>query len=241
MKSLVFRYKEAGEALRRKQDKEREAAGLPPVQRVGARGAAPAQRGQQRGAPPARGGRGAPVQRGGRGGGGGGPPRTMHTAADKNLYVHLLGHLRKKNLLPVVVFTFSKKRCEENAATLTNADLCTSVEKSEVHVAIEKALSRLKGLSVFQFGRPGSFILSRIGQETPSNSADSRFTLSRHRHTSRRTLAFGKRGALQVGSRLYNRLSRIKAGGNSLRSWVGENTLCDRDICHGKSFTRLLR
>ena len=69
----------------------------------------------------------------------------MHTAADKNLYVHLLGHLRKKALLPVVVFTFSKKRCEENAATLTNADLCTSVEKSEVHVAIEKALSRLKG------------------------------------------------------------------------------------------------
>lgn len=132
------RYKEAGEALRRKQDKEREAAGLPPVQRVGARGAAPAQRGGQRGT----GGRGAaPPQRGR----GGGPPRTMHTAADKNLYVHLLGHLRKKNLLPVVVFTFSKKRCEENAATLTNADLCTSVEKSEVHVAIEKALSRLKG------------------------------------------------------------------------------------------------
>ena len=75
----------------------------------------------------------------------GAPARTMHTAADKNLYVHLLGHLRKKTLLPVVVFTFSKKRCEENAATLTNADLCTSVEKSEVHVAIEKALSRLKG------------------------------------------------------------------------------------------------
>ncbi|KJA28622.1 hypothetical protein HYPSUDRAFT_129128 [Hypholoma sublateritium FD-334 SS-4] len=142
---LSLGYKEAGEALRRKQDKEREAAGLPPVQRVGARGAAPAQRGQQRGSPPARGGRGAPVQRGGRGGGGGGPPRPMHSAADKNLYVHLLGHLRKKNLLPVVVFTFSKKRCEENAATLTNADLCTSVEKSEVHVAIEKALSRLKG------------------------------------------------------------------------------------------------
>ncbi|KAF8167466.1 antiviral helicase [Crassisporium funariophilum] len=137
-------YKEAGEALRRKQDKEREAAGLPPVQRVGARGAAPAQRGQQRGGPPARGGRGAAAPpRGGRGGGA--PPRTMHGATDKNLYVHLLGHLRKKALLPVVVFTFSKKRCEENAATLTNADLCTSIEKSEVHVAVEKALSRLKG------------------------------------------------------------------------------------------------
>lgn len=137
-------YKDAGEALRRKQDKEREAAGLPPVQRVGARGAAP-QRGGQRGGPPARGGQrgSAPPRAAPRGGGAG---RTVRLAADKNLYVHLLGHLRKKNLLPVVVFTFSKKRCEENAATLTNADLCTSVEKSEVHVAVEKALSRLKGM-----------------------------------------------------------------------------------------------
>ncbi|KAI0361085.1 antiviral helicase [Trametes cingulata] len=135
-------YKDAGEALRRKQDKEREAAGLPPVQKLGARAAAP-QRGQ-RGGPAGRGGqrggtpaRGAPVARGG-------SPRTFHQP-DKNLYVHLLGHLRKKALLPVVVFTFSKKRCEENAGTLTNADLCTTVEKSEIHVAIEKALSRLKG------------------------------------------------------------------------------------------------
>jgi len=69
--------------------------------------------------------------------------RTIHT--DKNVYVHLLGHLKKEALLPVVIFTFSKKRCEENAETLTNVDLCTSAEKSEVHVAIEKALSRLKG------------------------------------------------------------------------------------------------
>ncbi|KAJ3855058.1 antiviral helicase [Lentinula lateritia] len=137
-KFLGSGYKDAGEALRRKQDKEREAAGLPAVQRVGARGAAP-MRGQQRGsrvsAPPVR----------GRGGSGPSSTRTIHTGIDKNLYVHLLTLLKKKSLLPVVVFTFSKKRCEENASTLTNQDLCTSVEKSEVHVAIEKALSRLKG------------------------------------------------------------------------------------------------
>ncbi|KZT27539.1 antiviral helicase [Neolentinus lepideus HHB14362 ss-1] len=135
-------YKDAGEALRRKQDKEREAAGLPPVHRVGARGAASAQRGQrggQRGGPPAR---GAPQRGGGRGAG---PQRTVHQGADKSLYVHLLGHLKKKTLLPVVIFTFSKKRCEENAATLVNLDLCTALDKSEVHVTIEKALSRLEG------------------------------------------------------------------------------------------------
>lgn len=170
------RYKEAGEALRRKQDKEREAAGLPPVQRVGARGAAIAQRGQ-RGAPPARGAQrgGPPARARGSRGGGGGPPRSMHTAVDKNLFVHLLGHLRKKGLLPVVVFTFSKKRCEENAATLTNADLCSSVEKSEVHVAIEKALSRLKGMS-YLFMRDYSLfvesITPRLGQETSSDRSN---------------------------------------------------------------------
>ena len=59
--------------------------------------------------------------------------------------MHMLGHLKKKSLLPVVVFTLSKKRCEENAATLTNADLSTASEKSEVHVAVERALGRLKG------------------------------------------------------------------------------------------------
>ena len=190
----LSRYKEAGEALRRKQDKEREAAGLPPVQRVGARGAAPAQRGQQRGGPPARGGRGAPVAQRGRGGGGA-PSRTIHAAADKNLYVHLLGHLRKKALLPVVVFTFSKKKCEENAATLTNADLCTSVEKSEVHVAIEKALSRLKGMSL-------SSILTtyitdlyvRVGQEATSNCEDEGFIIPRYRNTSWRSSTARQRG-----------------------------------------------
>lgn len=136
-------YQDAGDALRRKQDKERDAAGLPPVQRVGARGAT---RGVQRGAAPARGGqRGAALSGSAPRGRGGGQSRTIHTGADKNLYVHLLNHLQKKGLLPVVVFTLSKKRCEENAATLTNSDLCTSVEKSEVHVAVEKALARLKG------------------------------------------------------------------------------------------------
>ena len=59
--------------------------------------------------------------------------------------LYRLHALLVRALLPVVVFTFSKKRCEENAGTLTNLDLCTSVEKSEIHVAIEKALSRLKG------------------------------------------------------------------------------------------------
>lgn len=110
------------------------------MQRVGARGAAPGQRGQS--------------QRGIRGARGGSTPsRTVHSGSDKNLYVHLLALLRKENLLPVVVFTLSKKRCEENAATLTNADICNVVEKSEVHIAIERALNRLTGRNLFHSKR----------------------------------------------------------------------------------------
>jgi antiviral helicase SKI2 len=129
--------------LKPKQVKEREAAGLPRLQRLGARAAAP-QRGQ-RGGPASRGGhRGTParavtVHQGG------GSSHTLRQG-DQNIYTHLINLLRKKSLLPVVIFTFSKKKCEQNAGTLTNLDLSTSVEKSEVHVTIEKAVMRLKGI-----------------------------------------------------------------------------------------------
>jgi antiviral helicase SKI2 len=63
---------------------------------------------------------------------------------DKNIWIHLVHHLRREKLLPVVIFVFSKRRCEENAAVLTNIDLCTANEKSEVHVVIEKSIARLK-------------------------------------------------------------------------------------------------
>ncbi|KAN0134981.1 DSHCT (NUC185) domain containing protein [Lactarius tabidus] len=155
-------YKNAGEAMKRKQDKEREASGLPPLQRLGARAAAP-QRGQ-RGGPPGRGGhRGAPakavhVHRGG------GPSRSPHQV-DQSLYIHLIGLLRKNALLPVVIFTFSKKKCEQNAGSLTNVDLSSAAEKSEIHVTIEKAVMRLKGSDkkLPQIGRMRDLLSRGIG------------------------------------------------------------------------------
>ncbi|KAI8380104.1 NUC185 domain-containing protein [Blakeslea trispora] len=94
--------------------------------------------------------------RGGRGGRGGtvargGGPRTVSRSyqgslqTDRNLFVHLIGMLKTKTLLPVVIFTFSKKRCEEYASGLSKTDLCTSLEKSEIHVFIERSLVRLRG------------------------------------------------------------------------------------------------
>jgi antiviral helicase SKI2 len=100
--------------------------------------------GNQRGGPQQR-GRGAPTTRGqgniartGRGGG-----RTT-AAQDRNIWVHLVQHLRKEELLPCCIFVFSKKRCEENADALSNLDYCTATEKSAIHMILEKSLARLK-------------------------------------------------------------------------------------------------
>jgi antiviral helicase SKI2 len=104
--------------------------------------------GPQRGGPQGGQGRGAnrgPSTRGsgniartGRGGG-----RTS-AAQDRNVWVHLVQYLRKENLLPGCIFVFSKKRCEENANSLSNQDFCTASEKSAIHMVIEKSLARLK-------------------------------------------------------------------------------------------------
>ena len=109
---------------------------------------------ERRAAAPQRGQRGGPTGRGGQRGAptravsvnrGGGPSRPLRQG-DHSVYIHLIGLLRKKSLLPVVIFTFSKKKCEQNAGTLTNLDLSTAVEKSEIHVMIEKSVMRLKGI-----------------------------------------------------------------------------------------------
>ncbi|PWN49830.1 putative SKI2-antiviral protein and putative helicase [Violaceomyces palustris] len=133
--------KDASEALRRRQDKEREASGVSPASRGGrggGRGAGANSRGGSRGMAPST--RGGAMSGRGRGGFAGNSGR-----GDKNLWVHLVGLLRKKDLLPAVVFVFSKRRCEDYASSMPNTDLCTAREKSEIHIAIEKSLTRLKG------------------------------------------------------------------------------------------------
>lgn len=78
------------------------------------------------------------IARTGRGGG-----RTT-AAQDRNVWVHLVQHLRKHELLPACIFVFSKKRCEENADALSNLDFCTASEKSAIHMSIERSIARLK-------------------------------------------------------------------------------------------------
>ncbi|KAI8587624.1 antiviral helicase [Geranomyces variabilis] len=107
-----------------------------------------------------RGGRGGnQAGRGGRGGHRGGGTTVVASAGsragsggrsmgqtDRNMYVHMLGLLKKKQLLPVIIFTFSKKKCEEYANGLVNVDFTAgAAEKSEIHVFIERCVGRLKG------------------------------------------------------------------------------------------------
>jgi antiviral helicase SKI2 len=78
------------------------------------------------------------IARTGRGGG-----RTT-AAQDKNIWVHLVQHLKKQILLPACIFVFSKKRCEENADALSNLDFCTASEKSAVHMITDRSIARLR-------------------------------------------------------------------------------------------------
>lgn len=55
----------------------------------------------------------------------------------------LINMLEQKQLLPVVVFTFSRKRCDDNIDLLSNVDLTTSAEKSHIHTHIKQWLSNL--------------------------------------------------------------------------------------------------
>ena len=70
----------------------------------------------------------------------------MHTTLqDKNVWLSLVHMLEKKDKLPVVAFTLSRNRCNDNADSLFTLNLTTSTEKSEIHVFFTKSISRLKG------------------------------------------------------------------------------------------------
>ncbi|XP_050138547.1 DExH-box ATP-dependent RNA helicase DExH11-like isoform X1 [Malus sylvestris] len=65
--------------------------------------------------------------------------------SDASLWLSLINKLSKMSLLPVVVFCFSKIRCDKSADSMYGTDLTSSSEKSEIRVFCDKAFSRLKG------------------------------------------------------------------------------------------------
>ncbi|XP_073304580.1 DExH-box ATP-dependent RNA helicase DExH11 isoform X1 [Primulina huaijiensis] len=65
--------------------------------------------------------------------------------SEASIWLLLINKLAKKFLLPVVIFCFSKNRCDKSADNLTGTDLTTGSEKSEIRIFCDKAFSRLKG------------------------------------------------------------------------------------------------
>ncbi|XP_052441008.1 helicase SKI2W-like isoform X2 [Carassius gibelio] len=64
---------------------------------------------------------------------------------DRAVWQTLLNYLSQRQQTPVVAFTFSRTRCDENARSLTSLDLTSSIEKSEIHSFLQKSLTRLRG------------------------------------------------------------------------------------------------
>eukprot|EP00105_Crassostrea_gigas_P042002 XP_019926150.1 PREDICTED: helicase SKI2W isoform X2 [Crassostrea gigas] len=70
--------------------------------------------------------------------------RGGHPNKDKNIWISVIDMLKKKDKLPAVAFTFSKKKIDENAQNLLSKDLTTASEKSEIHIFFHSAIKKLK-------------------------------------------------------------------------------------------------
>lgn len=77
----------------------------------------------------------------------------------------LIDHLKKKELLPVVVFSLSKKKCESSVTSLFSLDLNNASAKSDIHLMIEAALKRLQksDRNLPQIQRIGDMLKRGIG------------------------------------------------------------------------------
>uniref|UniRef100_A0A4W4F3Q7 SKI2 homolog, superkiller viralicidic activity 2-like n=1 Tax=Electrophorus electricus TaxID=8005 RepID=A0A4W4F3Q7_ELEEL len=73
------------------------------------------------------------------------PSHNTTPSQDRAVWQTLLNYLSVRQQTPVVAFTFSRTRCDDNARALTMLDLTSSVEKNEVHSFFQKSLSRLRG------------------------------------------------------------------------------------------------
>ncbi|RZB54411.1 helicase SKI2W, partial [Asbolus verrucosus] len=63
---------------------------------------------------------------------------------EKVLWNGLVDHLKRNNLLPIVAFTFSRAKCDQNAENLMSLDLTTQKEKAQIHMFFEKCVRSLK-------------------------------------------------------------------------------------------------
>lgn len=68
----------------------------------------------------------------------------LNPKQEKTMLEGLIGHLQKHRLMPVVAFTFSRKKCDLNAENLKRLDLTTATEKFHITTFFMQCISSLK-------------------------------------------------------------------------------------------------
>ncbi|KAK1880353.1 Helicase SKI2W [Dissostichus eleginoides] len=74
-----------------------------------------------------------------------GTSHNTSASQDRSVWLTLLHFLSQRQQTPVVAFTFSRTRCDDNARSLDSMDMTTSIEKAEIHSFFQKSVSRLRG------------------------------------------------------------------------------------------------
>ncbi|XP_053788963.1 SKI2 subunit of superkiller complex protein, partial [Vidua chalybeata] len=64
---------------------------------------------------------------------------------ERGVWLSLLETLRERELLPAVTFTFSRGRCEDQAAALGSLELLSGPERGQVRQFLTRCLARLRG------------------------------------------------------------------------------------------------
>lgn len=68
----------------------------------------------------------------------------MNPKAEQTMWVAFIDHLKQNDKLPIVAFTLSRNRCDQNAENLMSVDLTTAKEKSHIRSFFQRCLQRLK-------------------------------------------------------------------------------------------------
>lgn len=65
--------------------------------------------------------------------------------ATKQTYINMIRHLQKNDKLPLIIFMFSRQKCNEHASVFWRAmDLNKNRERSKIHMLVQNSLQKLK-------------------------------------------------------------------------------------------------
>lgn len=63
---------------------------------------------------------------------------------EETIWVGLVNHLEQHDKLPIIAFTLSRDRCDQNSKGLTSVDLTTKSEKNFIRKFFDRSIQNLK-------------------------------------------------------------------------------------------------